>query len=210
LRPTDQLPEARPRRVSRPLPVAGRPGVFALNRAANPRCRPDRPPHGSRRYRHQSCQQHPYSHSPSSLLDYLRYTASGSLVPFRFAQDFGATHRTGPATAGFVRLHLRLRDRESNSRGNSVLLLVGLGLWARLLLEPTILIGLFVGLGALVFSSPGVGPGSTGCQTDRAAGALAVIDQDEPRIGRRRGRTIVPAHVRSDSKEEGEERRRKT
>lgn len=40
-------------------------------------------------------------------------------TPCCLPQDFGATQRTGPATAGFVRLHLRLRKSPRNGGESS-------------------------------------------------------------------------------------------
>lgn len=55
------------------------------------------------------------------------------------------------AVIGIVLAISRFRAWISRIRTPSVLLLGGLGLWAWLLLEPTILIGLLVGLGAALF-----------------------------------------------------------
>lgn len=55
------------------------------------------------------------------------------------------------AVIGIVLAISRFRASISRMRTPSVLLLGGLGLWAWLLLEPTILIGLLVGLGAALF-----------------------------------------------------------
>jgi hypothetical protein len=55
------------------------------------------------------------------------------------------------AVIGIVLAISRFRDSISRIRTPSALLLGGLGLWAWLLLEPTILIGLLVGLGAALF-----------------------------------------------------------
>jgi hypothetical protein len=49
------------------------------------------------------------------------------------------------------------------------MLLTGLGLWARLLLEPTILIGLLWDLVNWCSSSSWIGPGSTAYPTEGAA-----------------------------------------
>jgi hypothetical protein len=55
------------------------------------------------------------------------------------------------AVIGIVLAVSRFRASISRIRTPSALLLGGLGLWAWLLLEPTILIGLLVGLGAALF-----------------------------------------------------------
>jgi hypothetical protein len=55
------------------------------------------------------------------------------------------------AVIGIVLAMSRFRASISRMRTPSVLILGGLGLWAWLLLEPTILIGLLVGLGAALF-----------------------------------------------------------
>lgn len=57
----------------------------------------------------------------------------------------------GLAVVAVVLVTSRFRTFFSRMRTPSVLLLGGLGFWAWILLEPTILIGLVVGLGAWLF-----------------------------------------------------------
>jgi hypothetical protein len=83
------------------------------------------------------------------------------------------------AVIGIVLAVSRFRASISRIRTPSALFLGGLGLWAWLLLEPTILIGLLVGLGAALFFFLVLGAfGSVAYLKDPAGTALAACDED--------------------------------